>query len=452
MSSLGPNNFANDGSAVIERTIEVRGKKLAKSKEELEYIYEIERTVEMILSGGYERIALQFPDELLADSAEVATVLRDRTQKKIFILADTSYGSCCVDEVAAQHASAECIVHYGRSCLSPTSRLSVLYVFGKHPIDIDHCLEVFDYLFDHNSTIKIIIMYDVVYSYCIDKFVHDVRKILKYTNVIQSFVKTDCNISQGLKDMNSPQLNGRYYKLFEETSIESYTIFYIGEESATLVNVLLTYNKCKVYSYNPETRIGRQETLPKNKSLMRRFYMVQKAKDADVIGIVVGTLGVACYLEIISHLRRVIIRAGKKPYTFVMGKLNVAKMANFMEIDCFVLVACPENSLLDSKVEAMDRRIYYGFSAITIWWPENEDEPHFSLVTGKFKQRKYLINNSSQYDPTNNVTDLMLRNQHTSISTASDSVAGEYLNSRTFRGLEPNIGETAVQIAEEGRT
>ena len=33
-----------------------------------------------------------------------------------------------------------------------------------------------------------------------------------------------------------------------------------------------------------------------------------------------------------------------------MGKLNVAKMANFMEVDVFVLVACPENTLIDSKV------------------------------------------------------------------------------------------------------
>ena len=33
-----------------------------------------------------------------------------------------------------------------------------------------------------------------------------------------------------------------------------------------------------------------------------------------------------------------------------MGKLNVAKMANFMEVDVFVLVTCPENTLIDSKV------------------------------------------------------------------------------------------------------
>ena len=37
-------------------------------------------------------------------------------------------------------------------------------------------------------------------------------------------------------------------------------------------------------------------------------------------------------------------------YTFAMGKLNPAKMANFMEVDVYVLVACPENSLVESQV------------------------------------------------------------------------------------------------------
>jgi hypothetical protein len=35
---------------------------------------------------------------------------------------------------------------------------------------------------------------------------------------------------------------------------------------------------------------------------------------------------------------------------FLIGKINPAKLLNFPEIDVFVLVACPENSLLDSKV------------------------------------------------------------------------------------------------------
>src|SRR5205085_7855469 len=49
---------------------------------------------------------------------------------KLTILADTSYGACCVDEIAAEHVDADAVVHYGRACLSPTARLPVIYGFS----------------------------------------------------------------------------------------------------------------------------------------------------------------------------------------------------------------------------------------------------------------------------------------------------------------------------------
>jgi len=61
----------------------------------------------------------------------------------------------------------------------------------------------------------------------------------------------------------------------------------------------------------------------------------------------------ASYLSLIAHLRQVLARARKKAYTISVGKLNPAKLANFAEIECFVLVACPENSLVDAKVPSI---------------------------------------------------------------------------------------------------
>lgn len=106
--------------------------------------------------------------------------------------------------------------------------------------------------------------------------------------------------------------------------------------------------------------------------------MVHKARDAAVFGILIGTLGVgetqlpdvsllthatlhffshnslpAQYLPVITHLRRIIAQSRRKSYTVSVGKLNPSKLANFMEIDCFVLVACPENSIIDSKVRTV---------------------------------------------------------------------------------------------------
>jgi diphthamide biosynthesis protein 2 len=54
-------------------------------------------------------------------------------------------------------------------------------------------------------------------------------------------------------------------------------------------------------------------------------------------------------LPLIKHLRELIAARQKKSYTVAVGKLNPAKLANFLEVECFVLVACPENTLIDSK-------------------------------------------------------------------------------------------------------
>jgi diphthamide biosynthesis protein 2 len=38
----------------------------------------------------------------------------------VSILGDTSYGECCVDEVAAEHIEADAVIHFGNACLTPT--------------------------------------------------------------------------------------------------------------------------------------------------------------------------------------------------------------------------------------------------------------------------------------------------------------------------------------------
>ena len=91
------------------------------------------------MDGSFRRVALQFPDSLLREAPEVLWTLQARVRKLtagagdgsaeegsvgaavavavapplIFVTGDTSYGSCCVDEVSAQHLQADAIVHYG---------------------------------------------------------------------------------------------------------------------------------------------------------------------------------------------------------------------------------------------------------------------------------------------------------------------------------------------------
>ncbi|ORX92879.1 diphthamide biosynthesis protein [Basidiobolus meristosporus CBS 931.73] len=488
----GPATFADDGSSVIERTLEVHSKSLVSGQQELQEVYEVQRCVKVILEGGYHRVALQFSDDLLSDAADVASTLRKLTGQEIFILADTSYGNCCVDEVAAQHIRSRLdhtlwpflpqpvsmpVLSSPLLALSNpllnlrTARMPVLYVFGRHPIDTEDCVEKFEELFQQDRSQPIGVVYDVIYAHCIDEFAAKIRE-RGYDNVAVSTVR--------LESIEGTEENGRNYNIPEGKDINDYTLFYIGTESLTLTNILMTKNKCTVFSYQPETKETRKESAQVNRSLMKRYFLVQKAKDADVVGIVVGTLGVSSYMSMIEHLKSLIQKAGKKPYVFVMGKLNVAKMANFMEIDIYVLVACPENSLIDSKefyrpvVTPFELEI--ALSKTKEWTgdyvtefqelirgeanegeaaaedaSESDDEPHFSLVTGQFKQSRKYGKQADNDSITDAVKDLTLRDQNNQISTLLGSAAGEYLSTRSFRGLQQDLGESKVEKAEEGR-
>ncbi|KAI8591507.1 diphthamide biosynthesis protein 2 [Geranomyces variabilis] len=557
----GPTAFADDGSSVLQRTIAVPTANNAlhpcSTLEDLLKSYDIERTVEHISSNQSSKIALQFPDDLLVDAAEVSTILKTRTGKDVYILADTTFGSCCVDEIAAEHALADLVIHYGRACLSPTSRLPVLYVFPKADIDLAHASEVFKSVFTESRDQPILLLADVMYQHCIPDFAAAVRAC-GYTSVVESTIVHDfydpraakgkstrccgappvaccggqsmtrpcsssvcgteesdtgcgCQIadddSRSASALDSPKAlsqpnqqnnrGGRKYQLKENTTIGDYALFFIGPESLSLTNLVLTHNQCEIFSYDPVTRQSRNEKSGAGRLLMRRYFMVQKAKDAEVIGIVVGTLGAANYLSVISHVQRLIQAAGKKSYIIAVGKPNVAKLANFLEIDCFVLVACAENSLLDSReflkplvtpfelemalvdgrdwtgeyitdLGLLDPRLETGVQETVTARAErdqrvagndgdaSDEEPYFSLVTGTYKQASSSMSRAP-IDPSSEiekgVSQLVLRDQNGALATSSISSAGaRFLNEkRTFRGLEPQIGQTDVVTAVEGR-
>ena len=41
-----------------------------------------------------------------------------------------------MDEVAAEHVGADAVIHFGRTCLSPSRRLPVLYIFTRILVNI----------------------------------------------------------------------------------------------------------------------------------------------------------------------------------------------------------------------------------------------------------------------------------------------------------------------------
>ncbi|XP_031407041.1 2-(3-amino-3-carboxypropyl)histidine synthase subunit 2-like isoform X1 [Punica granatum] len=291
-------------------------------------------------------------------------------------MADTTFGSCCVDEVGALHINAECVIHYGHTCLSSTSKLPAFFVFGKSPISISSCAEK---LLSYASAAgkPVLVLYGLDYTHVI----LDIKEaLLEATKSIVSKSKLEIHVADvicssinpsensdshsvtgGLSGfssqdndvtaltINNYRIGGLTWNLPLGSKMEDYLLFWIGPENPAFANVVLTFNGCEIVRYDATedhlvTDFSRQRRI-----LKRRYFLVEKAKDANMVGILVGTLGVAGYLHVIDQMKELVTRAGKKAYTLAMGRPNPAKLANFPECDVFIYVSCAQTAMLDSK-------------------------------------------------------------------------------------------------------
>ncbi|CAD6958978.1 unnamed protein product [Tilletia controversa] len=469
--------FSTSDTAILTAPIELdpllQAATSAAQSIDIRTLYDIERTASTILQHGFRSIALQFPDEALIDSVPVywalcdelsaklkvqkrsdqseeqragpssqgagrknnATAMEEDALPELYILADTSYGNCCVDEVAAAHVDADLVVHYGHTCLSPTANLPALYVFPRLPVDVTHAAQslasfVHDKVKSEASGSKTLVLtYDVAYAHASEAVLGGLRNSTELKeagapgdrgqtcsgcqdggcmqsskpSTASAFESTEYTESQvaslALDDSNNtdgntpqeaanqdfdriPLTSGRSVNVPRGRTLDasSSTVLYLGPESRALTNLLLHLGPSfPVVSYDP-TRYQpdapssssaaapvRLETGKTNRLLMQRYAMVQRARDASVVGLLVGTLGVASYLPLLDRLRARLTGSsntgnaktakknstkgsgGRKVYTVSIGKLNPAKLANFQEIEVWVLIACPENSLVGSK-------------------------------------------------------------------------------------------------------
>ena len=164
---------------------------IAQSSLPAHYNFELHKTVHMIRKHRARRVALQMPEGLLMFATTIATLLEscaypggraggggvgrstedDRGRRgdvrsdndnhndgndhnhddndldegrtlETVILADVTYGACCVDDFTARALECDLLVHYGHSCLVPVTNTSMptLYVFVDIQFPVDHLL------------------------------------------------------------------------------------------------------------------------------------------------------------------------------------------------------------------------------------------------------------------------------------------------------------------------
>jgi len=119
--------------------------------------------------------------------------------------------------------------------------------------------------------------------------------------------------------------------------------FFVGQRALPNLLLGLPNNTFKVYdpAQTSQDSVSVQAAAI-NKLIRKRSYYIEKIKDAGSVGILVGTLVVQNYLSLIDRLKQILKKAGKTYYIVSIGEINPCKLGNFMDIECFVFIGCPE--------------------------------------------------------------------------------------------------------------
>jgi diphthamide biosynthesis protein 2 len=154
----------------------------------------------------------------------------------------------------------------------------------------------------------------------------------KYSNLILSVLKCISNVTFSntyLKE-HPTSILGRQFSLPSKHELDIYDAVFLGTNDKTLITLFMSLpvNACHyfdgltIYKYN----------ILKSLWFKRRNFLIEKIKDAVTFGILIASLNVENYLTITENLKSILKQVGKKIYTFNVGKITPAKLANFHRV------------------------------------------------------------------------------------------------------------------------
>lgn len=208
------------------------------------------------------------------------------------------------------------------------------------------------------------------------------------------------------------------------------------------------------------------------KRLRQRCFNIEAVRASSAVGILVASLAIQGYYEITMLLHQLLRAYGKRSYIIYVGHLNEFKLANFVDtVDCFVAIACPNSrsSHFPERTDAYLKPVVSPVEVLLALTAEGACSPQYGIasaystafdlmiptLTCALQERQDAVT-AATADPSAAPKDPLWQESAALIQMSSTgggalTVAGSSqgalarLQERSFIGLDPQIGQTAVQ-------
>jgi len=327
------------------------------------YSFEIEKSVQRILTLQATHVALQMPEGLLMYATVIADALKRLAApvlQDVSILGDVTYGACCVGDLDGQALGCQLLIHYGHSCLVPIQHTAIpcLYVFVEIQMDIPHLVECLDttlqeqFMFassagssstndetkgDDPRKPHIYILGTVQFRHALMEAKDMLMTQKHYKHVSVPQVKP---LSPGeVLGCTSP-------KLHQHTTHKAIVCF-VADGRFHLESTLISNPHInKFYRYDPYGKTMTEESYDHDAMKSIRYKASQAAKTAKTFGVILGTLGRQGNPAIVRQIQAQLKQHQRRSFIMLLSEITPAKLQLFGDkVDAWVQVACPRLSV-----------------------------------------------------------------------------------------------------------
>lgn len=300
------------------------------------YNFEVHKTVWQLRKAGVRRVALQLPEGLQQYALLLCDIMvRHGGTTDAVILADVTYGACCIDDYTAVMLGCDYLVHYGHSCLVPVTmtKIPVLYVFVEIGIVHEPLLAVLGngQFKDKKVALMATVQYiAVLHALCYE---HTYRKGPQ--DPAELFIPQIRPLSPGeVLGCTSPRL-----------PVDCDALVFVADGRFHLEAAMIANPTVPAYRYDPMNKHVLAESYDHQLMLRTRHHMIQLARTAQHFGIILGTLGRQGSPAVLADLEQKLTAAGRHVTVFLMSEVRPERLKQLAHIDAWVQTSCPRLSI-----------------------------------------------------------------------------------------------------------
>ncbi|WP_298523515.1 diphthamide biosynthesis enzyme Dph2 [uncultured Methanobrevibacter sp.] len=296
------------------------------------YDMDLDRVIRKIASKDAQTVGLQFPEGLKMQAVQIARKIEEETDATVIISGDPCFGACDVSDWKMK-GSVDLIVHYGHTPLPLKYEVPTLFIEAFSNVDIKKSLEKsLEELKDYSRLGLVTTTQHLHLLAEIKDFLEDNGKevILGSSPSTRKGQVLGCNFSS-IKDLDAE------------------IILFIGSGNFHPLGIQM-FSNAPVLAIDPYNNEIRRMDEYADRILRIRFARITKARGAKKWGIIVSSKEGQYRMTLAKEIKRTLKDHGMEAYIIMADHINPDILLPYMELEAFVVSACPRIAIDDSQM------------------------------------------------------------------------------------------------------